>query len=249
MKLVNNIDVFQLDIKSDVLEYYFPLNVPWNLRVVDKILVSFANDHEDEISPIDRSSRLLRYDEVDNLFLDIYNSDDIQILRNCTVDNIMTTNNNPVIINQQLTLNLCRFYFTSAPKIEGSILVYVMYGSKTEDYYPACKSLTVDINLLPISSISLMDIVDNYIHMQPKKVKGIYVWDEDPCFISLRSKDNRVTLNNIPTTLCRPPMSEGTAVETQINPLRLDNIDIDFLNSYVYNPIDREATIRLSILY
>lgn len=251
MRVVNNIDVVQIPIKPGTTEYYFPLNHNFRGRVVDKIVVAFAPQGLDIVSPVDRSSHVLRYDEIDNLYMDLYASDDTQIMRDCVTDSFMATNNHPVEVNRELSLSLCRLYCTSDPVNEGVLLLYVYYGSKNVEYYPATKSLTVTVPLDGLESVSLQALVDNYIHMQPKKVKGVYMWKENsaPAYLSLRSEDNRTTLNYIPSVLARPPFSEGTASETQIYPLRLDNIDIDMLNSYLFNPQDVSADIQISFLF
>ncbi len=89
--------------------------------------------------------------------------------------------------------------------------------------------------------------------MQPNKVKGVYLWEWDtkPVYLTLRYADNIHTLNSILSSLCRPPLYGTTqrATDIQINPLMLDNINIDMLNSFVQNGQNTAVTVIITFLY
>ena len=127
----------------------------------------------------------------------------------------------------------------------------IFYGTKIKDYEPTTKSVTVDVPLAANGKMSLQDIVDNYIMLQPETIKGIYVGDADekPVYITLRDKDLKRSLNYIYGELCRPPMQGATAVETQLSEMRLDGLNIDMLNSYIQNGQNTAVTSRITFNY
>ena len=253
MYLTNNIDIVQINIRQGVDEYYLPKNVNWRERRVDKIVLALAPGDVTMLSPIDGQTQVLN--AVEDLYFDLYSADDTQIARNLYYANLLHTNNNVLPINKQLNLNLCRLYFTTPPEEDGCILLYIYYdGKQTSEVEPAQKSITVSVPLAANGKMSLQDIVDNYIYMQPAKIKGVYMWNwqSSPAYLTLRYADGIHVLNSISSSLCRPPMYDGvdhTSEKTQLHSLLLDNIDIDMLNSFVRNAQDAAVTVEITFLY
>lgn len=253
MYIASNIDLVQIDIKRGVEEYYLPKNVNWRERVIDKIVLALAPNSKQVLSPIDGQTPVIQHSQIKDLYFDLYAADDTQIARNLSFENLLHTNNHVLPINQKLSLNLTRMYFSTVPEIDGCILLYIYYGGKnTEDTIPAKQSVTVSFTLEGNSSISLQDIVDTYIYMQPQKVKGIYVWywADNPVYLTLRYADNIHVLNNILSSLCRPPVNPDNGAESmQIHPLLLDSINIDMLNSFVQNGTNQRTRQVITFLY
>ena len=256
MKVYNNIDLVQINIKAGVDEYYLPKNVNWRDRVVDKIVLALAPISTTMYSPIDGQTQVLDVLPIAayNLFFDLYSADDQQIARNLSFENLLATNNHVLEIGSQLSLNLSRLFFTNTPASDGCILLYVFYGSKETEYEPTTKSVTVTVPLEAGGKMSLQDIVDNYILLQPETLKGMYVWDSDatPVYVTLRDKDGFRTLNSIYSGLMRPPIiaSPGDARKTQIYEFRTDNLRIDMLNSFVRNAQNgNDADVKITFNY
>lgn len=253
MKLCNNIDLVQINIKNGVDEYYLPKNVNWRDRVIDKIVVALAPAGVATYSPIDGQTRVLEHSEVSDMYFDFYAADDSQIVRNLAYENILHTNNNPHELHAQLSLNLSRIFFTNAPSVDACILLYVFYGTKEAEYTPLTKSVTVDVPIPASKHVSLQYILDNYVLMQPETIKGIYVWDAalNPVYVTLRDKDGLRTLNYIYCSMCRPPIisNPGYAEDTQLQELRFDNLNIDMLNSFVMNGQGTDVNVRITFNY
>lgn len=257
MYLANNIDIVQINIKQGVEEYYLPKNVNWRDKVVDKIVLALAPPKGTTLSPIDGQTVVLRYTDIQNLYFDFYASDDSQIVRNLSFEQILHTNNNVLPIGQALSLNLSRLYFTNGPQTDGCILLYVFYEGKEtapQTGPVSNQSVTVGVRLAANGKMSLQDIVDNYIYMQPHNVKGIYLWDWDtvPVYLTLRYADNIHVLNSILSSLCRPPLwngNPGSGEDVQAHPLALDNINIDMLNSFVQNAQNAAVEVKITFLY
>lgn len=253
MKLYNDIDLVQINIREGVDEYYLPKNVNWRERVIDKILVVTAPLGTTVLSPIDGQTQVLDESIIDNMYFDLYAADDTQICRSVQAANFFHLNNNPLNLGYKLSLNLSRIFFSQAPETAGCILLYFFYGTKEcEDEQPIRESVTVQVPLTANGRMSLQDIVDNYIYMQPRSVKGIYLWnwDDAPCYLTLRYADNIHVLNYLFSSLCRPPMLEPLLLYTsQTHSMFLDNIDINMLNSYVQNAQNTEITVSITFLY
>ena len=255
MYLTSNIDIVQINIRSGVDEYYLPKNVNWRDRVIDKIVLALAPADRPLLSPIDGQTPV--FDGVEDLYFDLYAADDSQIARNLAYTSLLYSNNHVLPIGQALSLNLSRLYFTTPPETDGCILLYVFYGGKeVEEPEPAKQSVTVSVPLAANGSMSLQDIVDNYIYMQPNNVKGVYLWNwtTTPVYLTLRYADNIHVLNNILSSLCRPPIyrfpSQSTdATKIQTHSLLLDNINIDMLNSFVQNGQNAAVEVKLTFLY
>lgn len=256
MYLTNNIDIVQINIKQEVDEYYFPKNVNWRNKKVDKIAIAFAPEGVNIISPIDGQTQLIHRNL--NAYIDLYAADDTQITRNLSVSEVINLNNNILPINQILSLNLSRLYFTKTPTEDCCALLYVYYdGKEVEDVEPSQKSITVSVPLTANGKMSLQDIVDNYIYMQPAKIKGIYMWnwESSPAYLTLRYADGIHVLNSILSSLCRPPMYQGNngvgikAETVQLHPLLFNNINIDMLNSFVQNAQNEAETVEITFLY
>lgn len=253
MKLHNNIELVQINIKQGVDEYYLPKNVNWRERVIDRISLVLSPEGVTLLSPIDGQSVVLGVQDVRGMYIDLYAHDDTQIVRNLAYANLLYTNNHPLEIGEQLSLNLSRLFFTEVPETDGCILLYVEYGSKEVEDEPAIKSVTVTIPLEANGRMSLQDIVDNYILMQPETLKGIYVWDatDHPVYITLRDLDGLRALNDIYGGMCRPPIiyTPGVATGTQLHELRLDNLRIDMLNSFVQNAQNTAVNVQITFNY
>ena len=258
MQLVNNIDIVQINIQQGVDEYYLPKNVNWRDSKIDRIALALASSDglaPQVLSPIDGQTPVLTLADVTDLYFDIYASDDSQIIRNLSYEQLLAVNNNPLEIGEVLSLNLSRLFFTTPPATDGCILLYVFYNSEYADEAPlAQQSIMVDVPLPANGRISLQDIVDNYIYMQPNKLKGVYLWDWQftPAYLTLRYADNIHTLNSIFSSLCRPPLIPNgiqNGWDVQADTLMFNNINIDMLNSYVQNAQNAAENVKLTFLY
>lgn len=248
MKLYNNIDLVQFNIKQGVDEYYFPKNVNWRNRVVDKVVLVYAEAGTTQLSPIDGQTALLDSSQIGSCYLDIYASDDTQIFRNMSVENFIYQQNHIPTIGKQLSLNLSRLFFTDTPLVDGCLLMYVFYGTKDAEYYPAQKSVTVEFELPANGKVSLQDIMDNYILNQPETLKGIEFWD-GTFYLTLRDKDQTRSMNDMHCYLFRPQILGNGTPETQLHEFRTDDLRIDFLNSFVQNALNGIMQCRLTFNY
>lgn len=263
MKVYKNVDVVQVNIKQGVREFVFPKNVDWSDQVIDKILVYGCGHDLEEFSPIDGVTPILDREGFANVYFDLYADDGSEIAYALNAQNIMFTNNNPLEINSKISLQRSRIFFAEASPKDGCILLYVFYGSKDVDSDIPQKNVTVTFNVPNGSEILLSDVIDSYIHGQGAKLKGIYFWGilsaSTGYFITLRNRNYKTILNRLALGFCRPPMGSDymsqleliKAEGVQINPMYLDNEDVDFSNSFIQNSHQggRTFPITLTFLY
>lgn len=263
-----NIDLVQINIKKGVSEYFFPQNVDWVGRKIDKLIV-YGNDFfSDRItSPIDGITPIISDDLLSTSYLDLYDSNGVQIGYNISAKNIIHTCNHPIELHSTLSLQLSKIVFPEPPGYDCCMLIYVFWGSSVEEMEELPNhSVTIEFPIGYGEEIKLDSVIDTYIHSQSKKIKGMYIWSvpNRTLFFTLRDYNYRTIVKLLPGHMCRPPMgvsddyeSESAIIRSQsvqVNPMYFDCADVDFENSFVYhsdhrvNP-SRQNYITITFLY
>lgn len=270
LQLYKNIDVVQINIKAGVTEYYFPKNVDWAGRKIDKLVaygVSFEGGSSLLVSPIDGITPLISKDLVSHAYFDLYDANNVPIGYSVSANNISDTCNYPLEINSAISLQQSKLVFTQAPDQDCCLLIYVFWDTKLLDVENlANHSITINFQMNPLEEKCLADVIDTYIYSQSKKVKGMYVWSlpSRRFFITLRDYNKKTVVKLLPGSMCKPPMGvPDSAIDddvliqaqsVQAEPMYLDCADIDFENSFVfnsntrYNPIVKDR-IQITFLY
>lgn len=183
------------------LTYYFPKNVSWAKEVVEKIVVAapyertvvgpLRHSYQYLSSPIDGSyiygqARLKQSveqpvvgDEVQQgIYFDFYKSDGSVLAKDLSILSLLSTNNNVFELNSMLDLEQSCIHVPGKLARDGSIWLYVFYGGHDDAnfQYPT-ENITVQVPLLPNQKLTFSDIINNYVHIQPNKIKGVYVWE------------------------------------------------------------------------
>lgn len=224
----------QVNIQQGVAEYHLPKNVDWAKEHIDKLVLLAPSANI--VSPIDGQTHVLTRSELTDMYIDLYAGDDSEICLNLAAENIMHTCNYPVEVNNTLNLNLSRITLMNAPQQDACMLLYVYYHSEDEAAYePSRKSVTIAFDLAANEKISFREIINRYMYADGEKVRAISVWNPEtqPMYMSLQDKRLKYVLRDIYGALCRPEMLGATAEQTQVYPLRLNQADIDFENSFV----------------
>lgn len=240
--LYKNVDLVQISIQKGVDEYYFPQNVSWAKEKVDKIVI--CAPQAACVSPIDGVTPVMQRENLQDMYLSIFTTEDKEIMHDVYFSELLHTNNYPVQIDAELNLSVCRLYFRTAPQENACLLIYVFYGSESvEDYELATRSVTVRFPLAANAQITFQEIINTYIHALPSKVRAIYCWNAEssPAYLTLRDHELTYILRDVHSELCRRQMVGSSAEETQVHPFYVDNIDIDFDYSYVRNAMDSES--------
>lgn len=239
--IYKNVDLVAIPIKSGISEYYLPQNVSWAKEKVDKIVL--CTPTESCVSPIDGETPVMQSSGMNDMYLNIFTSEDKEIMYDTHSAGLVHTNNHPIMVDSVLNLSLCKLYFTTAPTTNSCILMYVFYGSKIiEDYEPATRSMTVSFPLQPNEKITFQSLINTYIHALPSTVRGITCWssEENPAYMTLRDHQLSYIFRDLHTEMCRPTMVGSSATTTQVCPFLTDNMDIDFDYSFIQNATSSE---------
>lgn len=250
-KIYTNCSVVRVPVKAGEREYFFAQNVNWADSVVDQILVVAPEntllDPIDGVTPVMDAQTLADL----NLFVTLYNSDSKELMHNVSYEQLFYRNNHTLQVDAKLNLSLCKLAFTIDPEEDYTLLLYVFHDTKTDEYYETPKrSVTATFPLQANEEISLRQVIHDYVHALPSRIQGIICWDAEdrPSWITLRDKQLKHTMAHIYSGLCKS--NELADVDKmQINPFALNNLDIDFDNSYIREAEGKASKQKITFLY
>lgn len=268
LQFYKNIDCVQINLKQGVREYFFPINVDWADKKIDKMIIYGATPESGEVSPIDGIRYVADREQIGSLYLDLYADDNTQIAYSMSAINILHTNNHPFEINSKISLQTSKLVFSEDPASDGCILIYVFWDTKVVDSDDLPNnSVTIQVEVKNNTEVPLSQVIDTYIHSQSRKLKGIYLWGGygywNYLYITLRDYNYKTIAKLLPGAFCRPPMGVDPIVEfntqservqsVQAMPFLLDCADVDFDNSFVYwstdSPFDGKTKLTITFLY
>lgn len=248
--LYKNISLLRIPIKAGVSEYYFPQNVNWADKIVERIVVCIPKTAC--LDPMDGTTNVLTTSDYTDLYFDITSSDQKELMHAVSAEQILHINNNPIMLNSKLDLRLCRLYFTTAPAADYTLLLYVYYENREGETNDLPEnSITVEFPLAAREEINLQQLITTYIHALPSKVKGVLFWNAitAPAYFTLRDYKLTYILQDLHSELARPNMNNGAAYNSQVAPMLFDNIDINFQYSHIRNAENQANTQKITFLY
>ena len=243
--LYRNIDLVRIPIKAGVSEYYLPQNVDWANEHIDRIAICMP-ENGDYLDPVDGVTPIYSNGQGDShdAYVSLYNADEKEVMHEVYFDNLLSCNNHPVVVDDVLNLSLCRINFTQTPTADATLLVYVYWGGRVEEDYD-----------MPNNSVTAVfqELINQYIHALPGRVKGITVWDAEQTPIYMTLRDHKLTyiLQSVCAELARPAdyVFGNTARDMQEHPLLLDNLDIDFDYSRIRNASANDIDVKLTFYF
>lgn len=271
MKICKNIDLVQIDVTTNSdqatsyeLSYYLPKSVDWINRKIHKIVVAepiLSDAAHQVISPYNgrnvynhRDYEARREGEQEQgIYFDLYKQGGDQIARNLYVSELLSCNPHPYIIDEVLDLNLSKIHIPGKLWRSGCMLLYIFYDEVEEDL--PTNSVTVRFTLQPGQQLSFQELVNNYVHIQPNRIRGIIDWTEAdaPCYLMLRDFDGRTILNNVLTCLFRSPSGDPDnhypygveGINYLRNQIYLPCADINFDYSYIQEAVGRASVEKI----
>lgn len=231
MQLYKNISLCQINIVAGQEEYYFPKNSNWNGEQIERIVV--VKPSVAMVSPIDGKNVLQSWPD---FYLDLYEQNDAEISHSLHYANILHDNNYPFEIGRVLSMHLSRIIFSDAPQQSGALLMYIFYNSKTAENQESKENITIRFDLQAGERLSFTDLINRYMYANDKHVKKLTEWNTStPAFLTLRDMTGKLAFTEISTYLFRAPINGGSARTSQVYPLALDDVDLDFDNCYIHN--------------
>ena len=249
-ELYTNCSLLRLPIKNGVDEYYLPQNVEWASRKIDRMVICApANACTD---PMDGSTPVLTAADLADCYVNLYNADNRELMHDVSFEQVLHVNNHALRVDDKLNLSLCRIYFTTPPTADATLLLYVFFQTREEEYFDMpTRSTTVVFPLQANEEIKFRDIIDYYMHAIPDTVKGMICWNAatDPAWITLRDHDLTYQMSNIHSEMARPDMNGGTSADSQAAVFLLNDLDIDFDYSNIREAAGQASTQKITFLY
>lgn len=252
--LHKNIDLVQIALKTGVERYYFPQNVDWADKVIDRIAICIPDAAC--IDPMNGETQVASINGTGTPEFFVYISDAAskEIFHEVSMENLFNRNNYILDVHKQLDLSLCYISFAQAPSADMTLLMYVYYGDKVADDFEYPKeSITASFTMQPNEELTFQELINQYVHALPSKIKGIVAWDTEnnPAYLTMRDHDLTYVIRSLHTDMLRPDMYNGgtSAVETQVHPLLLADIDIDFDYSRIRNAVNAQINPVLTFYF
>lgn len=249
-ELYTNCSLVRVPIKAGVDEYYLPQNVDWANRKVDRMVI--CAPFTASTDPIDGVTPVLTESDVQDLFVSLYDKDNREIMHDVSWEQLSHKNNNSLRIDAQLNLSQCRLFFTTTPAADATLLMYVFYGTRTEDYYDMPKkSVTARFDMDADQEMTFQEVINTYVHALPGTLKGMIVWNatNTPLYITLRDYAYTYQMANVHSELCRPDNLNTDATDSQAALFLLNDLDIDFDYSHVRNGQSNAVSVMITFLY
>lgn len=249
-ELYTNCSLVRVPIKAGTMEYYLPQNVEWADRKIDRMVVC-APDMIC-IDPMDGVTHVLDYNTIGDLYFNLYDDENRELMHDVSYEQLLHKNNNGLRVDAKLNLSLCRLYFTQAPAADATLLLYVYYGTRTEEYFDLPnRSVTVTFELAANERKSLREIIEYYVHALPARIQGIICWDapNNPAWMTLRDYDLTYQMANVLTELARPDTNMGSAVDSQAALFLVNDLDIDFDYSNIREAAGQTSRQKITFLY
>lgn len=247
-----NISLCQINVKQGQSEYYLPMNANWREKKVEKIVV-YAHDVNIGVkSPIDNQGTLDRVG-VENLYFDLYNTAGENVIHNIHAWDLLDLNNYPIEIGQQLSFDLSRLFFTQAPATDGALMLYIFYNETEASPEEATENVTVEFDVPSQTQVSFLYVIEHYLYAASKGVRAITVWNDKAVyyynsgFITLRDTTGKLAHEQLPTYFFRPVGYPVSGEPILRNHIPLDCVELDFNNSFMYNP--HAATIHYIVTF
>ena len=124
-EIYTNCSLVRMPIKAGTDEYYFPQNVDWAGRKVEKILICTPTNPCTD--PVDGITPVMTASDIEDCYFSLYNKNNVQIMHDVSYQQIAHTNNHPIYVNDVLNLSQCSIRFTNVPKSNFTLLLYVFY--------------------------------------------------------------------------------------------------------------------------
>lgn len=246
MRIYNNFDLVQINLGSDN-KYYLPESVDFAGKKINNIMILTARSGQTTGSPFDQRT-LVDESELQNFYVELYNSDGVKIKQNLSALNLDIRTNAKYEIDSILSLKLSNInYVGSTTFVDKCILMYVSYlEKKSDDIELSNRQLNITITTSD-DVVKLSDYVDEYLRRIDAKVKAIECFYNPGVafYLDLRVENDKV-FRMIPGDLL---FSNGIGLGIKNQPCFVNDLDIDFKNSYLYKAVAGSITVNISLYY
>lgn len=253
MTTYQNIALCQINVQAGQQEYYLPHNASWADKKIEKIVL-YTDYLQGIKSPVDGQS-VIAFLGVGNLFFDLFNKDGENIVHNAHAGQFLATNNYPLEINEKLSYELSRLYFTNAPAGPGALMLYIFYNSEETGREEKRENVTVSFDLAAGERMTFDHMIEHYLYTAKAGIRHITVWsgstqNYNQGYITLRDINNRLSHENIPTFFFRPQYQlPADPYPFFANTYDLSGVELDFNNSWIVNGLNTTQHFCITFHY
>ena len=249
-ELYTNCSLVRVPIHAGEDKVYLPQNVDWAAQKIEKMLILAPTNPCTD--PIDGITPVMTTTDLTDCYINLYDADGNELMHDVLVENILHINNNPLYVNGKIDISLSFLSFNTAPATDATLLLYVFYGTREEEYAELPKrSVTVEFPLDADEKKSFQEIINTYVHALPSTIKGIICWNaiSAPAYITLRDTKLTYQMANVHSELMRPDTNGHTAYDTQAALFLTNDLDIDFEYSDIRNATSTPNTQKITFLF
>ncbi|MGM9818823.1 MAG: hypothetical protein ACI30B_07585 [Paludibacteraceae bacterium] len=241
-QIKSNIDLLQLDFNSRGEDVFFPESVNFRGKKIDTITIVTAYSGFEK-SPFD-NRELLTADNLKNVYIDLYDKSGHIIAQNLNASTLSPYGVKTITINRELNLKLSAVRYVGTDYDNKCCLVYVSYADKESDVDELpLMSVAVDVRIAAGEKVKLSDYISDYFVHSGKKIKAIETWNTYPFYLDLRLNNNHVM------RMLHSSLFDFHSYGEHTQPFLVDDLDVDFRNSYIYNPTESDLTCILTLYY
>lgn len=220
--LVQNLDTIFLQVTPDTNEVYLPKDRFLKDRNVSVVLPFLDDDiakAPDGVAIIDNSLR-------SNIYVNLYELGKDYKTNNFNVSLLTPENFKRYSLDCVLDFDLSLFKLKAAVLANCYLPVCVIYATDVDNLNtPVTNNITLNCNSLTAGKITLQEI-GGY-KLNGKLIKQISAVNTDNCYLTIRTKDNKNNINEMPLFLLE------NYVQFSDNDVIFDSLDIDTDNSYI----------------
>jgi len=246
--IISNVSMIQLNFDGINPEVYLYDNTNFNGKTINEIRAFVAPAGETLYSPFDGRT-LLDGTLLSNLYIDLVRNDKSVIIQGLNLLNldVMANTRNP--IDEVLNFNMSKVTYIDNSTLSQTagkcILLYVYYDcEQREESNDSINSVSLAISNSN-DVVCLKDYITDYIGQQGCRIVGIETETRVGAFyLSLRDKSNR-TFEYF-TNLRTEQNESGVVLKRYV---KLNDYDIDFRNSYIYNATTGVYQTILTLYY
>ena len=253
MKVYNNIEILQINFDGTTDRIYWPQNSKIKGKKIDT-LGFFWNSlpYKTVLSPLD-GTPLVTDNFAGQIYCDIVNDQKEVLQHNIPITANHILLHGTVDVNSVIDLEMCNIrYVGDVADVAGkSLLIYAFYDTIEVDddllTSQPYQSVTINIPVAGSEPIQLSNYIDDYILANGKTIKRIGGRGTQ-YFLDVQDFGGR-SFRFLPGQRLEQPNVYGSISNHQwLNPVYLNDYNIDFENSYVY-PTGGVNNIELTFYY
>lgn len=213
--------------------FYFEKNHNFAGKKINKI-VAFAPESVD----------------LSQILLTLTNSVGETIVKNTPLSLLSWKNNNVPLINDILDLSNC--YITAVGSQQTTSLHLIVFYDCEEidaENFKIRESVSVRGTIKNGEELKIENLIDNYIKLQGKDVKGVSLESDKLIFLTMIDESREFVFKDIPSALLRLPYFSTSATDGQKDLFLLNSINVDMNNSYLKIESIETANFTLTFYY